>query len=279
MRHILFLLLAIASVAGVRAQEPVDSLDYLRDELDAANAELAEKDLEIERLNREKNWNSIWGKGKYTMLSYAPTANVKAEGLKEKASFSFAITKGNSYFFPKRPIAGLLKVGFDVRWTDIQVTKYKKRNFVTSDNWNADGGNTGGDDDYGDILSKFNNLGVWDLHIGAFGIGPVVSVAPFSMMDNAAKYLRATLYFHYQPTFGLHLVSDEGDINSSMAYCNIFDFGGKIQYRRVALGVESRWGSGKYSQIAVLNSSDDEDSRPKIKRDFSSFRVYIAFTL
>ncbi len=274
MGRVLLLLISLMSFSCIAAQEPADSVEYLQDELDAANAELAAKDIEIERLNRENNWSKIWSSGRYTALSYAPSASVKTDGLKEKASFAFAISKGNSYFFPKRPIAGLLKVGFDIRWTDIQVTKYKNHDLA---NDYPDDNPDDEDDGYDDILSKFNNLGIWDLHIGAFGIGPVVSVAPFSMFDNAAKYLRATLYFHYQPTFGLHLVSDNGNIETSMAYCNMFDFGGKIQYRWVALGVESHWGSGKFSQIVSFGDNDKADS--KINRKFSSFRVYIAFTI
>lgn len=271
MKRFLLLILSAAVYSGIVAQTPSDSTEILKQELEEANEMLAEKDLEIARLERESKWAGIWGKGKYTMISYAPSASVKAEGIKEKSSFSFAISKGNSYFFPKKPIAGLLKVGFDMRWTDIQVTKYKKGEYITTDNWNT------GNDDVDDMLSDLNNLGVWDLHIGAFGVGPVVSVAPFSMMDNGARFLRATLYFHYQPTFGLHLVSQDGDLKTSMAYCNMFDFGGKIQYRAIALGVENRWGSGKYSEI-ISFEDDDEDSHGKIKRKFSSFRVYVAFS-
>lgn len=220
-KQIVGLMIALSAFATAKAQEPADSLAYLRSELDEANQQLLQKDKELKEMAQKEKWNSIWGKGKYTLLSYAPSAKVTVQGAyDEKSKFVFAIAKGNTYFFHKKPIAGLLKIGLDVRWTDIQVTKYKDLELLTSDNWQD---NPEGDEDDSSFL---DNLGRWDLHLGAFGVGPTISVAPFSMFDNAAKYLRITFYGHYQPTFGLHLVSQDGETDTSMAYCNMFNAGG-----------------------------------------------------
>ena len=64
MGRVLLLLISLMSFSCIAAQEPADSVEYLQDELDAANAELAAKDIEIERLNRENNWSKIWSSGR-----------------------------------------------------------------------------------------------------------------------------------------------------------------------------------------------------------------------
>lgn len=276
MKRILITLIAIAGIIIGRAQQSLesDSLALLKSELEYVNAKLADVENQKKQLAKEKKWLEIWRNGRYTMLAYAPSASTTEYGLKSDASLSLAIAKGNQYFFNKHPFGGMVKVGLDMRWTEVSFIKYKKIDYETTDGWIDD------DDDSG-IFDMFSNLGRYDLHVSAFGFGPVVSVAPFTNFDNAARYLRATLYFHYKPTFGLHLVSEDGEMDSSVAYCNMMDFGGKIQYRGIAFGVESNWGNGKYSQISSLFGSDDENDdepMPKIKRKFSQCRIFLAFS-
>ena len=282
---------AAAFAGAAFAQEPVapaaeaaetavaDSLDVLKQQISDINARLTEQEEISHQMQLEQKWQGIWKSGKYTSIFYAPSASCTELGYKSKSAWTFGLNKGTSYFFPSRPIAGMLKVGFDVRWFDLSVTRYKKNNYeyvgAEAYDW---------DDDYEDEWEDdfLPDIGRYDIHIGAFGIGPVVSVAPFSSFDNEARFIRATLYFHYQPTFGLHLLSEDGDMETSTAYCNMMDFGGKIQYRRFAIGVEGKWGTGKYSNLV---SSDDfyddyesDSSSGKLKRKFSSTRLFISFT-
>lgn len=285
MKKVLIAFIAFAgAVTDLSAQETVesDSLALLKSQLDYANSELSRLDAENQQLSQEKKWSEIWGKGRYTMIAYAPSASSTENGYKSNASFSLALAKGNQYFFNKRPFGGMVKVGLDIRWFEINFMKYKKVNYESAGDWIEGDGWDDDDDDYGSgFLDSFSNLGRYDLHTSAFGFGPVVSIAPLSHLNNAARFLRATLYFHYKPTFGLHLVSEDGEMDTSMAYCNMMDFGGKIQYRRIALGLEGSWGSGKYSQISSMfgfDEDDEEEAMPKIKRKFSNFRIYIAFS-
>ncbi len=277
MKKLVITFLALAGIiTGVKAQEAAetDSLALLRSELDHVNSELARIDAENQRIAQEKKWGEIWGKGRYTMIAYAPSASSTENGFKTDASFGLAVAKGNRYFFNKRPFGGMVKVGLDVRWVEISFTKYKKVDYEFTDGWDDDW-SYGDDEDVPGFLDGLSDFGRYDVHLSAFGFGPVVSVAPFAHLNNAARYLRASLYFHYKPTVGVHLVSEDGEMESSFAYCNMMDFGGKIQYRAVALGLEGSWGSGKYKQIVF---DDEEESLPKVNRKFSSFRIYVALT-
>lgn len=67
------------------------------------------------------------------------------------------------------------------------------------------------------------------------------------MFDNASKHIRLSFYGHYQPTFGINLISQDGDIESSTAFCNMFNRGGKLVYRRISFGIEKQWGESKQS--------------------------------
>ncbi len=276
MKKLFITFLALAGIfAGAKAQESIerDSLELLKAELEIANTELARLDAENQQLAQEKKWREIWGKGRYTMIAYAPSASSKEDGFKTDASFALAVAKGNQYFFNRKPFGGMVKVGLDMRWFEISFMKYKKIEYETTDGWDDNWG--WDDEDVPGFLDGLSDFGRYDLHVSAFGFGPVVSVAPLSHLNNAARYLRATLYFHYKPTFGMHIVSDDGEMETSLAYCNMMDFGGKIQYRAIALGLEGSWGNGKYKQIVF---DDEEEALPKIKRNFSSFRIYLAFT-
>lgn len=254
----------------------IDSLDMLKQQISDINARLSEQEeINVQR-QKEQKWQGIWKGGKYASIFFAPSASSTELGIKSKAAWNFGLSKGTSYLFPSKPIAGILKVGFDVRWIDISVIKYKKNAFSLENDFD-------GDDEWGDVTDDFlPDIGRYDIHIGAFGIGPVVSVAPFSSFNNEARFIRATLYFHYQPTYGLHVLSEDGELESSMAYCNMMDFGGKIQYRRFALGIEGHWGSGKYSDMISNDDFDDDyasdSSSGKLKRKFSSTRIFVAFT-
>ncbi|MDE5857736.1 MAG: hypothetical protein K2H32_05220, partial [Muribaculaceae bacterium] len=262
------------------AQE-VDSIAELKQQLIDLRNRLDAQEQINNNLLEKKNRDKIWGKGRYTNLAYGVSACAKQDGFKFNSDWNFSLAKGTSYLFPNKPFFNMLKVGFDIRWFEISATKYKSNsNYSGGSSWYPD---YGYDDWYDDWYDDYE-IGHYDVHIGAFGIGPVVSVAPFSSFNNGLRFLRATLYFHYQPTIGLHVMSEDGEVEGSMAYCNMMDFGGKIQWRWIALGVEGKWGSGKFSSLVDSDDFDydydydyDYDSS-STKRKFSSTRLYISFT-
>ena len=191
---------AMAAEHDAATQEEIDSLRQ--------SLELANQELNLQKLDAK--YKQIWNKGKYTMLGYALQDMGTEFTPVLKSKYAFFISKGTTYYFPKRPIGGLVKIGLDMRWTDISVARFEDEK-IASDNWDVIGGDNGDGDDDSGILDRFNNLGRWCLQASAFGVGVNVGVAPLSMFDNAAKYLRASVYFHYLPTFGAILVSEDGE--------------------------------------------------------------------
>lgn len=227
------------------------------------------------------SYKKIWGQGRYTNIGYS-FASTKAGGYKDNGSFGISLTKGASYLFPSKPVAGMLKFGFDINWFDISFAKYKSvnREMNPEDFFDSDF-----DDDYGYDYGEEDfdiNIGRMSLLVGALGIGPNVSIAPFSSFNNQARFLKASIYFHYQPTFGAYFVAENGDYEASYAYCNMFQFGGKITWKFIGLGVEGHWGSGKFKQLGFDEEAEDisgilSTSSNKITRTFSNTRVYISF--
>lgn len=224
---------------------------------------------------KAQDYSKIWKGGKFINIGYAIN-ETKLEGSPvEKADYGVSLTTGHTYLFPKTPVAGMLKFGFDINWADVNFASYKNQGL----------GEFIPDDDLPDIANKVMNLGRKSLQLGAFGIGPNVSIAPLTSLGNQASYLKASLYFHYQPTVGAYLISENGDIEASWAYCNIFQFGGKLSWKFIGLGVEGVWGSGKFKPIGFDFGENDAitgelglgGGGAKLKRQFANTRIYISF--
>lgn len=221
---------------------------------------------------------SIWKRTRYTRLSYA-IGQTKAEGSSlEKGQFGFGIGYGNTYLFPKTPVVGMLKFGFDVNWVDYTIVKYKEE---TSKNGNFVSGGSSSEG----FMDKLGNLGRYSMMIGVLGIGPNVTCAPFSSFSNQARFLKASLYFHYQPTVGMYMMSENGDFNASYAYCNMFRFGGQISWKVIGVGIEGFWGSGKFKPLDFGGFIFDDSLREalgmevgsKYTRKFANTKLYISF--
>ena len=220
----------------------------------------------------------IWGKGRYFNIGYSIAQTAPENSYIDKGKFGVSITKGTTYLFPKTPFANMVKVGFDVNWMDISVAKYK-----ATAGWENEFLDENYDNDYDNDGDFDINIGRLSLLVGAFGIGPNVTVAPFASFNNQARFLKASLYFHYQPTFGAYMVLDDGDMEASYAYCNMFQFGGKIQWKFIGVGIEGHWGSGKFKQLEFdmedeYNDFFGESSTGKINRRFANTRIYLSLS-
>ncbi|MDE5940784.1 MAG: hypothetical protein K2H14_01605 [Muribaculaceae bacterium] len=264
--------------------------DDMQQALNDANTELAQ-------MQQKQKYKEIWRTGRYTDLGYAIAQTGTDFEPVEKGKFGFFIRKGTSFLFPGKPLGGIVKIGFDINWFETSVAKYKSGSMGKSDNWDNIG-NSGQDDyddgyDYDDedsgfdFMEKFSNLGRWSIMVGAFGIGPNVTAAPFSMFNNAARFIKASLYFHYQPTFGAYLVSEDGNLEASYSYCHMFEFGGKITWKAIGLGIEGHWGHGKFKQLGFNfdNETDYtgvfdrmETASDKVTRRWADTRIYLTFS-
>lgn len=227
--------------------------------------------------------DDIWGKGRFLRIGYANVQTGDGMNPVEKNKFGFFLTKGTSYLFPKQPIAGLLKVGVDAVWLDMQLSKYKSpyANTVWTSEFEYD--NDYKYDDEGgsgmDILDKLaGNVGHMSMTF-AMGVGPVVTVAPFALSKvNIMKPLKASVYFHYCPTMGMYARMDSGDMEMATGFCNMMDFGFNLTYRAIGVGVEGHWGKGKFKPLdfeSLLGDADDSVGSSRYKRSFANTRVYL----
>lgn len=237
---------------------------------DSLQTELRRRDEQLKSIELARRNNEIWGKGRYTNISYSIGQTALENSSVDKSVFGFSLTKGCTFLFPRTPWGNMVKVGFDINWWDISVHKYN-----SSETWEYTTAST--DDDEEDF-----NIGRMSLMVGALGIGPNVTVAPFAAINNPARFLKASLYFHYQPTLGAYLVSENGEAEASYAYCNMFQFGGKITWRFIGIGIEGHWGNGRFEQLQF--ETDDEygdyfgdSSSSRITHRFANTRIYLSF--
>lgn len=264
------------------AQEPADTTiqdreAMLEQQLSEKEAQLAALDAKLTDIEYKERLKSIWGPGRFTKISYNFASTGDEINPVDKSELSVSIAKGTTYMFPSKPIAGMLRFGVDVTWFDLTYTKYKNHESTASGGWL--GSDFNGNYGYGDDYWEGNrNVGRMSINLGLFGVGARASVAPFSSFNNDLRFLRASMYFHVQPTFSSYIVNDDGEAEGSYAYMGMFRFGGCIHYRRVALGVEGYWGKSKFDVIDFDSYFDeDSDSKRKIDRKFASTRLYIQF--
>lgn len=276
-KFMILAVMAAMSVMGAKAQEYVDQ-QHRADSLQAALTEMQaiQSKADMEAMNKK-----IWGRGRFLRLGYAIAQSGDDMNPVEKGKYGFFLTKGTTYLFPKTPLAGMVKIGLDAVWFDLQFTKYNspyESMKWTSEFEEIDNGYDYDDDD--DMDFDFN-IGCMGLGVG-MGIGPNVSVAPFALTSiDIMKPLRVSLYFHYSPTVQLYMRSDHGDVEFSTAFCNMMNFGGTLTYRKISLGIEGRWGKGKFKPLDFDSflGDDDEDSlgSQKYTRRFANTRLYIQF--
>lgn len=214
--------------------------------------------------SNEPNYKAIWA---HTSNSFS-IGWVDQDFASETSSVSHSkygamMRYEHSFIFPSKPIGGVLKFGIDLNIPDITVAKYN-----TDDKDRTDGWESGAVDSN----SPIGNLGMWTINLGV-GIGPAVHIAPFSHLSNYARYIKAKIYFHYKPTVSALVISEDGDTDGEYAFCNMFDFGGKISFRRISVGVEGHWGNGKFEPVVKV---DDLMTTEKTKYKFASTRVYLS---
>ncbi len=266
---ILSILSLVAFSFGMSAQDEVYTTE------NSAN-----QDSDTEQLN-----SNVWKRTRFFNVSYV-TQDLEAPdaGAKWKSKFGVAASLGNTYLLHRRPIAGLLKFGLDVKWFDINYVQYK-------DDIDLGGKSKAGYSQFMDEEENpFDNFDIDMQQLDAgISVGPSVQIAPFAKVGNGMEYLKASLYFHFTPSYSAILTDDEdGEVEVNHGFCPFFNFGGAISYKLISVGFESRWGSAKYKMAGFddieidPNDPDQEFETPgfgtKGKQKFktSSLRVYLS---
>lgn len=218
-----------------------------------------------------------WGRKKYLNIAWVDQTlkNTENDLLKWKSEFGVSLVKGTTYYLHSKPLFGMLKFGID--WTQMDINYAKlEEDFPRSES--ASAGNGGG---FADIITpdiyKMVDLGKhqfeYSMHLGV------------SVTINPVDYLKVNGYFRYAPSFsGILYENEDGDTEFSCGYGSFFVSGGAVSYKVISLGVEARWGSGKYKSFAfdsdaVLDDLEVSDAftTDKVKMKTNSTRFYISF--
>lgn len=257
MKRFFILAAVVISSLAAFAQTSSDSVTAQRDSLQNI----------LDRQQRDAREKSIWGKGRYTNLGYAISDFAAIDDSPTRSQWSFFVTKGTAFYFPRHALGGIVKFAIDARWFDIQACKLKSSDLKE---WTSEIDYSSEEDSESDIP----NIGKYVITAG-MGIGPRITVAPLSSLKGFGKYLKLSLYFHYRPSYTLYVASESGETEVSSGFFNMFDFGGCINYRAVSIGVEGNWGNGK---MKAFNFDDDfNTTSEKIKHKIASTRFYISF--
>lgn len=248
-------ILAFAFLLGV--VQMVTARDFsVATRIDSIDRELAAARQQLAVLDADYYKNQVWGRGRYTSLGFVLVGNTDNESLpREFTSFGIFVNQGTAYLFPSGSGFGsFIKVGIDARWFDIELTTYDRttRELTYSSEVVSGSGFTRYP---ARILMRRMTLTA-----GTCGIGPVVSIAPFSWSNNGMSSTKLTAYAHYIPSYTFNFyrgtpadLSGEpvkgmsrGPWVTEAAYVNMFDFGAKLQWKRFSVGVEGRHGWGHF---------------------------------
>lgn len=263
--------------------------------IDSLDREIATAREQLAVLDADYYKHSVWGLGRYTSIGFSLLGNTDLNGMpRNYSSFGLAINQGTTYLWPEGAGFGaFIKIGLDVRWFDLELTWYDKWHqrleFSSSGALEGSTGLTR----YPDALSMRR----MSFLAGICGIGPTVSLAPFSWANNGMSSVKIQFYGHYLPSFGLMIyrgtpVDREGNtmkgLNrgswvTSMGYVHGFDFGFKLRWQRFAAGVEYRWGIGRFPAETYRWRPAESfpltpDPNAHYRRTFSSTRLQFSYS-
>lgn len=182
--------------------------------------QIAKKEQQLHRIERDNRNEEIWEKGRYTNIGYMfDKATLDFDkSLQYKSLFGITLTQGTTFYLHKRPIGNFLKFGLDVNWIDFSFGQYK---------------------------SPKDPDKYWAFFIGIAGFGPRITFAPFGTSSKNIAFLKIAAYAHYQPTLGLSYYDGYRE-HIPTKYDNVFQVGARISYKAVGLGVEKDWVIGDF---------------------------------
>ncbi len=154
-----------------------------------------------------------------------------------------AFTTGRSYIVHPKPIAGMLRLGIDATWLDVNYAGY---DYSRHDDVRFD---------------KRHQLEV------AVGVGVSAHVTPYRLLGVHA-------YFRFMPSFSGMLDSGGGFEGTAIMgnYASFFVAGGAVSWGTISLGAEARWGGAIYSRLG----GDGEDLVSKPKAMTNGMRAYVS---
>jgi hypothetical protein len=231
--------------------------------------------------------NDIWKKyTKSFSLGWVTQDFAQEYGSVYHSKFGVMTRFDKTYYLHRRPIAEIIKIGLDAIWSDATIVKLNTENGNRTSNWDSLGDSSyeyDYDDDEDESGSlNLGDIGMWTI-TESLGVGPSVTIAPFAKSSSGIKYLKAKIYGHYKPSYMAQLYYEDEDFDFKGGFCNIFEIGGRIMYRRISVGIDGNWGSGKFKSMLsglmseLMEDSDSISDNEKIKHKIANTRVYLSF--
>ncbi|MEI3154274.1 MAG: hypothetical protein V8S95_03560 [Odoribacter sp.] len=253
----IFLLCCLGGLyLGTSAQETTISknADSLQQVINNLSSQLQQqKDAEQNR--------AIWkNRAKYFNIGYVKSTLSDEEGEELKNDWGASISWGRTYYLHKKPLFGMLKFGLDWSWIDMNYAMYKIEEYGYDDS-DYDGDYT----DYNEDEDSSTNI-----HHAEIGMsfGPSLTVNPVG-------HLKINAYFRFTPSFSAVYLDEIGT-----SYATFFNVGAALSYKVISIGVENRWGQGKYKNLIPGDYdeiTEEELPSPKLKLQTNSLRAYISF--
>lgn len=185
------------------------------------------------------------------------------------SDFGAFLNFGKTYFVLKNPLAGMVNIGIDVTFLDINYNQFKQIGEITDEYY---------DYVYNDATGEYIEHITTDTYQEEFTtrqaevgmqFGPSVHIQPVPLL-NIAPYLR------YAPSYAMTL-SDMEDSEFQGGFGSFFVTGLSVNYTFIGLGIEKRWGRTKgksfIEDIGDFYSSEFADN----KVNLNGSRVYLSF--
>lgn len=170
--------------------------------------------------------------------------NEVLSNLNAKADWGASFEAGTTYFLHKKPILGLIRIGLDYTYFDLQYAQWK---YVIEDE---------------EVPVHFGEIGMQ--------LGPSITVSPL-------KWVHLKAYGRYAATFSGF--GDESLESLYGGYAGLMNYGISASLKTFTFGIETRSGTGKFQEI----KTDEEEifggevigDKEKVK--LPSTRIYFGF--
>lgn len=270
-RKLFAVVAALALCAEISAQDST-TVDSLQQVIEAQRQAMEERQTRLDAMEQAKiaqaeseNLDKIWKQRKHFTISIGSQNLTNLDGndeaaYKRKSTTAISMQMGKTFNLHKKPLANMVRIGLDWNYIEFHYAEYKKSNGIESYSlsrgpWDDDDYDDDYDDMLGGVKDQFTNLGCYQID-GGMAIGPSVQVTPFYTIGKGLEYVKAFTYFHLIPSFSGLLFSENDDTKFGYTAVMNLSWGIGISWRSVAIGFETRWGSGKYDMSAFDDEGD-----------------------
>ena len=199
-----------------------------------------------------QKWSSPKPPKRYINIAYdwQKIDSKDAVGDNQKSEWGAGMEFGTTYFLHPKPIVGMIRIGLDFTYLDLQYNNYRE-------------------EVAGKVLSRshFTSIGMQ--------LGPSVTVSPIPR-------LHAKAYLRYSPTFSGYFSKTyatggflEDTFTFFGGYGSYITTGLSASYSVATIGVEWRWGGGNLHKLDVDGEADITTEKVKVK--FPSTRLFVGF--